>query len=200
MTSLLNNIFDLEGLVPTSTNQENDQLLIKAEMVHASICCPKCSHTTGLFKGKIIRKFHLPPIGSKKCFLEATLHRVMCHRCQNLYSPILPFMQGRRKMSRSFIIYALDLLKFGTIKDVADHLGVGWDAIKEIHTQELERKYEDIPISGVEYLAIDEFSIKKRHKYMTVISDMKTGRIIHAIEGRKQEDIEPFLQKLKKKP
>ena len=103
-------------------------------------------------------------------------------------------------MSRSFIIYALDLLKFGTIKDVADHLGVGWDAIKEIHTQELERKYEDIPISGVEYLAIDEFSIKKRHKYMTVISDMKTGRIIHAIEGRKQEDIEPFLQKLKKSP
>jgi transposase len=108
-------------------------------------------------------------------------------------------MPGRKRMSHSFISYALELLKFGTIKDVADHLGVGWDLIKEIHLQELEVKYQEIPLSDVEYLSIDEFSIRKGHKYMTVISNIKTGRIIYAVEGRKQEDIEFFLQELKKK-
>jgi hypothetical protein len=34
---------------------------------------------------------------------------------------------------------------------------------------------------------------------MTVVSDCKSGRIVHAIEGRKAEDIQPFLKKLKKK-
>jgi transposase len=109
-------------------------------------------------------------------------------------------MPGMKRMTRSFIQYALDLLKFGTIKDVADHIGVGWDAVKELHKEALEKKYEDIPLSGLQYLSIDEFSIKKGHKYMTVVSDLRTGRIIHAVEGRKKEDIAPFLQELKKKP
>jgi transposase len=109
-------------------------------------------------------------------------------------------MQGMKRMTRSFIRYALELLKFGTIKDVANHVGVGWDAIKEIHKEALEKKYDNIPLSDVEYVAIDEFSIRKGHKYMTVISDLQTGRIIHAVEGRKEEDIEPFLQRLKKNP
>ena len=44
---------------------------------------------------------------------------------------------------------------------------------------------------------MDEFSIKKGHKYMTVFLDLRTGRIIYACEGRSIEKIEPFLQKLK---
>jgi transposase len=34
-------------------------------------------------------------------------------------------------------------------------------------------------------VAIDEFSIRKGHKYMTVVSDLRAGRIIHAVEGRR---------------
>jgi hypothetical protein len=48
-------------------------------------------------------------------------------------------MQGMKRMTRSFIRYALDLLQFGTIKDVANHVGMGWDAIKEIHKEALAR-------------------------------------------------------------
>jgi len=107
-------------------------------------------------------------------------------------------MPGMKRMTRSFIRYVLDLLKFGTIKGVANHVDLGWDAVKELHKEALEKKYDDIPLEDVEYVSIDEFSIRKGHKYMTVISDLRTGRIIHAIEGRKEEDIEPFLQKLKK--
>lgn len=103
-------------------------------------------------------------------------------------------------MTRSFIRYVLSLLKFGTIKDVAKHVGLGWDTVKGLHSELLEKKYDDIPLTDLEYVTVDEFSIRRGHKYMTVFSDLKTGRIIHAVEGRKQEDIEPFLQRLKKNP
>jgi transposase len=199
-TSMLYHAYGIAGVNHTSTKYEGGQVIIAAEMTHNSICCPECRHYQGIFRGKTVRRFHLPPFGSKKCFLELTLHRVECHNCHHLYWPVLPFMQGMKRMTRSFIRYALELLKFGTIKDVATHVGVGWDTIKEIHKEALERKYDDIPLEDVEYVAIDEFSIRKGHNYMTVISDLKTGRIIHAVEGRKEKDIEPFLQRLKKKP
>lgn len=199
-TSLLNEAYDIHGVTHTFTNYEDERVIIAGEMTHDSINCPKCSGQHGIFRGKKIRRFHLPPIGSKKCFFDLTLHRVRCLSCDNLYWPSLSFMQGMKRMSRSFINHAIDLLQFGTIKDVADHLGVGWDCIKELHKEALEKKYENIPISEVIYLSIDEFSLKKGHNYMTVISDLKTGRIIHAVEGRKQKDLEPFLEELKKKP
>jgi len=199
-TSLLYHAYGISGVEHKSTKYAESQVVIAAEMTHNSIYCPNCRHYKGIFRGKKIRRFHLPPFGSKKCFLDLTLHRVECHNCHHLYWPVLPFMPGMKRMTRSFIRYALDLLQFGTIKDVANHVGMGWDAIKEIHKEALERKYDDIPLEDVEYVAIDEFSIRKGHKYMTVISDLKTGRIIHAVEVRKEEDIAPFLERLKKKP
>ena len=199
-TSLLYHAYGISGVQHKSTQYTEGQVIIAAEMTHNSINCPNCRHYQGIFRGKKVRRFHLPPFGGKKCFLDLTLHRVECHNCHHLYWPILPFMPGMKRMTRSFIRYVLDLLSFGTIKDVAEHVGLGWDAVKELHQETLEKKYKDIPLSDVEYVTIDEFSIRKGHKYMTVISDLKTGRIIHAVEGRKQEDIEPFLQRLKKKP
>lgn len=46
---------------------------------------------------------------------------------------------------------------------------------------------------------MDEFSIKKGHKYMTIFLDLKTGRIIYAIEDRSVAAIRPFLEKLAKR-
>ena len=45
---------------------------------------------------------------------------------------------------------------------------------------------------------MDEFSIRKGHTYMTVFLDIRSGRIIYAVEGRGVADIKPFLEKLSK--
>ena len=199
-TSLLYHAYGISEVEHRSTKFEGGQVIIRAEMRRESIKCPRCKGFKGIFRGRKTRRLHLPPFGKKKCFLDLILHRVQCRSCNHLYWPTLPFMPGIKRMTRSFVRYALDLLQFGTIKDVASHVGLGWDAVKELHKEALKKKYCDIPIAELEFISIDEFSIRKRHKYMTVVSDLKTGRVIHAVEGRKKEDINPFLRKLKKKP
>ena len=199
-TSLLYHAYGISGVKHKSTKFECGEVTITAEMGRESIKCPRCKSFKGIFRGRKTRRLHLPPFGRKKCFLDLILHRVQCRGCDHIYWPVLPFMPGIKRMTRSFIRYTLDLLQFGTIKDVASHVGLGWDTVKELHKDALKKKYQNIPIEEVEYISIDEFSIRKRHKYMTVISDLKTGRVIHAVKGRKKEDISPFLKKLKKKP
>jgi transposase len=68
--------------------------------------------------------------------------------------------------------------------------------VKSIHKEHLKKKYEEIEFDKLEFLTIDEFSIRKGHNYMTIFVDIRTGRIIHAIEGRSQSDIAPFLKEL----
>lgn len=93
----------------------------------------------------------------------------------------------------------LDLLRSGTIKSVADYLHVSWDLVKGIHKSRLASKYRVVSLADVRYLGVDEFSIRRRHTYMTIFVDLQTGRILHATEGRSKEAVTPFLKKVAKK-
>ena len=90
-------------------------------------------------------------------------------------------------MTRVFAEYLVSMMKLGTIKAVAEFTGVSWDTVKDIHKEHLQRKYRSVEYAKLRYLGIDEFSIKKGHEYMTVVVDLETGKIIHAVEGRNKE-------------
>ena len=100
---------------------------------------------------------------------------------------------------RSFALTVLDMLRFSTTRSVAEYLGVGWDMVKNIHKERLQFLYRKIPLHEVGTIGIDEFSFKEGHHYMTVVTDLKTGRVLHAVEGRGKEDIRPFLEILARK-
>jgi transposase len=105
-------------------------------------------------------------------------------------------MVGTHRFVRSFALTVLDLLKFGTIRSVAEFLGVGWDLVKDIHKERLRFLYRKIPLHKVKLIGIDEFSFKEGYHYMTVVTDLDTGRVLHAVEGKSKEDIRPFLGSL----
>jgi transposase len=129
-TSTLYHAFQIDGVKYKSTSYEESALIFNAEMSEKYLYCPRCKSRDISFKGQKKRKFHLPPIGGKKCFLTLKMHRFHCANCYQISWPHLPFMKGKSRMSRSFIRLALDLLSLGTIKSVANFLKVGWDCIK----------------------------------------------------------------------
>lgn len=75
---------------------------------------------------------------------------------------------------------------------------VSWNLIKDIHKSKLTSTYRHISLADVKYLGMDEFSIRKNHKYMTIFVDLKTGRILHAVEGTSKDAITPFLKRVKR--
>lgn len=198
-TSLLYHAFGLKDIQYQSTRYIGNYVIFSAEMKSRRFTCPKCSGDRIIYKGNKNRWLRMPPVGRKLCILDLLLHRVQCCACHHIWWPRLPFMLGNHGYVRSFALFVLDMLKFMTIQDVASILGVGWDMIKNIHKIKLKKIYRTIPITNVKALGIDEFSIRRRHSYMTIFVDLGSGRIIHAIEGTAKETIMPFLKKLKKR-
>ncbi|MBW2309066.1 MAG: transposase family protein [Deltaproteobacteria bacterium] len=49
--------------------------------------------------------------------------------------------RSRRSYTKTFDRYALELSRHMTIQDVARHLGVSWDVIKEIQKRSLKRRF-----------------------------------------------------------
>lgn len=198
-TSILYHAFGLKSVHYEATHFSGDSITINAQMTDQHVKCPECGGRRATFKGQKRRLFRMSPIGRKHCFLNLLLYRLKCQHCKHIYWPTLPFMDGKHRYVRSFALTVLDLLKFGTIRAVAEYLGVGWDLVKDIHKERLSCLYRVTPLHKVKYIGIDEFSIRKGHEYMTVFIDIETGRILHAVEGKGKDDIRPFLEKLFRK-
>jgi transposase len=83
-----------------------------------------------------------------------------------------------------------------TISEVAEHLSVSWDLVKEIHKGYLERKYGKPGLKYLESIAIDEIYNGKKKKYLTIVLNLKTGAVVFAGKGKGAEALKAFWEKL----
>src|SRR5438552_1462339 len=120
-TSILYHAFQIEGVKYNSTSFEDSNIVFHGEIAKTHLCCPNCKSYEISFKDHTDRRFHLPPMGRKQCFLKLQVHRTLCRDCHQLHWSHLSFMEGKTRMSRAFILMALDMLSFGTIQDVSEH-------------------------------------------------------------------------------
>jgi hypothetical protein len=70
-----------------------------------------------------------------------------------------------------------------TIKDVANHLGVSWDVIKDIQKRYLKTKFTRPELKNLCRIAVDEIYIGKKRKYLTVVLDLESGAVVFVGDG-----------------
>ena len=71
-----------------------------------------------------------------------------------------------------------------TIRDVAGHLGVGWDMVKDIQKRNLSRRFARPKLKHLTRIAIDEIAVAKGHRYMTVVLDLDSGAVVFVGDGK----------------
>lgn len=197
--SILYHAFGIKGVTYRSTDFIGNAVIFNVETTNHYIQCCVCDHRDCIFKGQKMKFLRMPPIGRKQALLRVTMHRLQCKACKSMWWPRLPFVKATERYTRSFAQTVLDMLRFATIKSVADFLHVSWNLVKNIHKNKLSKTYRCVSLADVKYLGVDEFSIRKNHSYMTIFVDLQTGRILHAVEGRSKKEISPFLKRVKKK-
>jgi transposase len=84
-----------------------------------------------------------------------------------------------------------------TIRDVARHLGVGWDLIKEIQKRDLSRRFARPKLKHLKRIAIDEIAIAKGHRYLTVVMDLDSGAVVFVGDGKGADALKPFWKRLR---
>jgi transposase len=131
-------------------------------------------------------------------FIEFAIPRIKCLICQAIRQVKVGFADDRRTYTRAFERYVLELSKHMTISDIARHLGVGWDMIKDIQKRFLKKRLSRPKLNKLKQIAIDEISIGKGHRYLTVVLDLATGAVVFVGAGKGSDALIPFWQRLKR--
>jgi transposase len=197
-TSLLYNAFSLPGYRHVKQEFQEGQVIFTIDKPRERQRCSNCDSNNVSGHGPVERTFRTVPIGGKPVLIRFKVPRLMCFDCQVTRQIKLGFADPRRSYTRAFERYALDLSRHMTIKDVANHLQVGWDVIKDIQARSLQRRFGKPKLKHLKQIAIDEIAIGKGHRYLTVVLDLLSGAVVFVGDGKGAEALVPFWLRLRR--
>jgi transposase len=196
-TSLLYHAFGIRGYEYTRTDYQGGETIFTIHQAPETCRCSACGSPRVHSRGRVERRFRTVPIGSRATFVVLPIPRVECQACGAVRQVKVPFADARRSYTCSFERYALELGRRMTIRDVAVHLDVSWDVIKDIQKRDLSRRFAKPKLKHLRHLAIDEIAVAKGHRYLTVVMDLKSGAVVFVGDGKGADALKPFWKRLR---
>jgi transposase len=161
------------------------------------IKCPHCGSPNVVHKGSVNRRLRASQVGANKpVWLDVAVPIVECKKCRTRRQIDLKIADPMKRYTRAFANDVITLLREMSVLAVAAMYGVSWSTINSILHDWIEKKYPRRRFKGVFRIAIDETSIGKGHRYVTIVLDLDTGNPIFVGDGKAESALEPFWKLL----
>ena len=116
--------------------------------------------------------------GDARIYLEVEIRRVRCRHCAKVKQEKLPWLADNPFYTKRFAFFVGRRCRTGTIRDVAREVHLDWKTVKELEQQYMREQLRRAGTPAPQVLGIDEVSIRKRHTYRIVVSDLLRHRPI----------------------
>ena len=141
-------------------------------------------------KRRLVRDLNF---ASTRIWIRCQYRKIVCLKCQRTLIEDLDLFDPYLRVTKRLARYIYELCKLMTVQDVAQHLGLDWKTVKAIDQFFLEKDYGQTNYNGLRILAVDEISIRKGHRYLTVVLDYLTGRVVWVGKDRKASTLKKFF-------
>lgn len=196
-SSELYHCFGLDGYRTARTDFKSRKIVLHVESTRPPRCAC-CGSESVVGRGRFERVFKALPVGAKQTEILLRGQRVACEDCGAVRRMKVDFAEARVGYIKRLEQYVLVLLRKATMKDVAELVGLGWDAVKDIQKRYLTRRYRRPRLKDVRQIAIDEISIGKGHRYVTVVLNLANGMVLYVGDGKGSEALKPFWRRVKR--
>lgn len=189
--------FGLEGYRTVATHFKKGTMILVVESTRPARCS-ECGSSHVVGRGRYSRDFQTLPIGHKKVVIRWAVPRVECRACGLVRRIKIGFANLHKRYTKRLEKHVLFLLCSATIKDVAAIVGLHWNVVKGIQKRYLLKGFRLPRLKGVRRIAIDEISIAKGHRYLTVVLDLDSGRSLFVGDGKGADALKPFWNRVKR--
>jgi transposase len=166
----------------------------KRRRSRCGLCQRQCA---GYDAGVGRRRWRTLDLGPSRAFVEADAPRVSCPQ-HGVVVAWVPWARHGAGHTRSFDDMVAWLVRYTSRTTVSTFCRVAWRSVGAIVTRvsaELDAEGGD-RLAGVRRIGIDEISYKRGHKYLVVVVDHDTGRLLWAQQGRDKKTVAAFFDTL----
>ena len=142
------------------------------------------------------RRWRALDLGTTLAFVEADAPRVTCRR-HGVVVCAVPWARHTARFTRAFEDQAAWLAVNTSKSAVAQLMRIAWRSVGGICERVASEAQREIDLlAGLRRIGIDEISHRKGHRYLTVVVDHDSGRLVWAAPGRDRKSVEAFLDAL----
>ena len=159
--------------------------------------CGVCRRRSpGFDLGEGRRRWRTLDVGTTLCFLQADAPRVSCRR-HGVVVCAVPWARHNSRFTRAFEDQTAWLAVNCSQTAVAALMRIAWRSVGGICARvAAEAQASRDLLTGLRRIGIDEISHRKGQRYLTVVVDHDTGRLVWAAPGNDRKTMERFLDEL----
>jgi transposase len=168
-------------------------------LVKPSWCLPRCSGCGKICPGydhhhEMVHWVHLG-VGGIRLILKYAPRRVECPDC-GVRVELLSWARPGSRFTKPFEEMTAYLAQITNKTEVSKMMGISWRTVGNIVERVVAEKLDPKRLYGLRRIGVDEFSYRKRHRYITTVVDHETHRIVWAKEGKSSETLDAFFDEL----
>jgi len=161
--------------------------------------CGRCGQVAPLYdRGEGRRRWRAIDLGAVRCLLESDAPRVDCPTHGPTVAQV-PWARHGAGHTRDLDDLAARLVTHAPRSAVSELLRIAWRTVGSIIDRVVaDGRAAHDPFDGLRRIGIDEISYKRGHRYLMIVVDHDTGRLVWAGIGRDKKTLEGFFDLLGK--
>jgi transposase len=159
--------------------------------------CGRCGkRAPGYDQGEGRRRWRCLDLGTVRCLLESDSPRVNCPAHGPTVAQV-PWARHGAGHTYAFDDAVAWLVTHTPKSAVVELMRVAWRTVGSIVDRVVaDGRAAHDPFAGLVRIGIDEISYKRGHRYLTVVVDHDSGRLVWAAVGRDKKTLEGFFDAL----
>ncbi|MCZ2282172.1 MAG: ISL3 family transposase [Bacteroidales bacterium] len=133
------------------------------------------------------------------CFIHARIPRIQTSNGNTIQVEV-PWARPGSSFTLLFEAFGMILVENEMpFSKVGEVLGIDGRRVQNFFNYWVQDALHEQDLSNIQNIGIDETSSRKGHKYVTVVADQDSRRVIYVTEGKSSETIEQFAAHLENK-
>ncbi|MFC7530166.1 ISL3 family transposase [Actinoplanes sp. GCM10030250] len=170
-------------------------MVVSVRLTSLMLVCP-CGRTSRARYDRSRRRWRHLNFGRSAVVIEAEIRRVDCRGCGRVRTEWTPWARPGSRFTRDFEDMACWLVKRMSKTGVAKLLGTTWAKVDALVRALVDVHLDSDRLSKLYRIGVDEIAYRRGRKFLTVVADHDTGRVLFVGEGRTQHVFGDFLASL----
>ena len=196
VTSVFKKLIQLDHTVVTNVAFEAEGIVVDVKPTWQLGRCSGCGRRVrGSYDRYRDRRWRHLDLAGMKLSLRAEVRRLSCRHC-GVRVEAVPWAAPGSHFTYAFEDQVGYLAQRTDKTTVSELMRIAWTTAGEIVRRVVDRHGPTDKLEGLVNLGVDELSVRRHHKYITVVVDHDRQRIVWATEGKTAASLKAFFDEL----
>jgi transposase len=194
-TTAFNRTLGLPGASVPAVRFAPEGIVVVVRLRRRRRVCSTCGQLCRATHDTVLCRWRHLDLGAQRCYVVCAIRRVKCADC-GVRVEAVPWARPGSRFTRDFEDVVAFLAQQMAKAPIARLMRIAWDTVGAIVERVIAERLDPRRLDGLRLVGVDEVSYRRRHRYLTVVADHESGRIVWVRKGRNSATLQAFFDQL----